>query len=64
MGAELLDMLDKVGTLEPGKLADIAVVDDNPLANIDLFKDTKYVIHVVKDGVVFRSNLSIANGKT
>jgi len=64
MGAELLDMLDKVGTLEPGKLADIAVVDDNPLANIDLFKDTKHVIHVVKDGVVFRSNLSIANGKT
>jgi len=40
------------------------VVDDNPLANIDLFKDTKHVIHVVKDGVVFRSNLSIANGKT
>jgi len=63
MGAELLDMLDKVGTLEPGKLADIVVVDDNPLVNIDLFKDTKHVIHVVKDGVVCRSNLSIVDSK-
>ncbi len=47
--AELLDMADKLGTLEPGKLADVLVVDGRPdrdvgdLANVDL---------VVRDGEV------------
>jgi len=47
--AELLDMADKLGTLEPGKLADVLVVDGRPdsdvgdLANVDL---------VVRDGEI------------
>jgi len=30
--AEILDQFDKLGTIEPGKLADIIVIDGNPLA--------------------------------
>jgi imidazolonepropionase-like amidohydrolase len=56
-GAEILDMDDKLGTLEPGKLADITVIDGTPdanladLANVDLVIRDGYI--VVQDGRVF-----------
>jgi imidazolonepropionase-like amidohydrolase len=34
-GADLLGLADRVGTLQPGKYADIVVVAGNPLASID-----------------------------
>lgn len=47
--AEILDRGDELGTIEPGKLADIIVVDGNPLADIRALDE---VTHVVKDGAV------------
>ena len=34
-GAEILGMEDKLGTVEKGKLADLIVVEENPLENMD-----------------------------
>jgi len=45
--AELLAMGDKLGTLEPGKLADVLVVDGRPDEVLD---DLARVDHVFKDG--------------
>jgi imidazolonepropionase-like amidohydrolase len=45
--AELLDMGDKLGTLEPGKLADVTVVDGKPDADLD---DLAKVSLVIRDG--------------
>ena len=51
--AELLDMGDRLGTLEPGKLADVIVVDGRPDQDpADLAK----VSLVVKDGRVAVEN--------
>lgn len=47
-GAEFLGELDKIGTLAPGKLADIVVIEGDPSANI---KDIEKVELVFKDGV-------------
>jgi len=47
-GAEFLGELDKIGTLAPGKLADIVVIQGDPSANI---KDIEKVELVFKDGV-------------
>jgi len=55
--AELLQMDDKIGTLVQGKLADIVVMNGNPLEDIGLFKETKNIVHVMKGGSVFRSDL-------
>ena len=38
-GAELMRMQDRIGTLAPGKLADIVVVDGDPLRDITLLQD-------------------------
>jgi imidazolonepropionase-like amidohydrolase len=51
--AELLGMLDRTGTLEPGKLADIVAVAGNPLENIAQVEKVRFVM---KDGVVWRKD--------
>ncbi|RLA28807.1 MAG: hypothetical protein DRQ63_02605 [Gammaproteobacteria bacterium] len=56
--AEILDQFDELGTIEPGKLADIIVIDGNPLANIDAMQ---HVDIVVKDGGIWYAE-SAAHG--
>lgn len=48
--AENLRLLDQLGTLEVGKLADLVVVDGDPLANISILKNLACIKLVVKDG--------------
>ena len=40
----------ELGTLEAGKLADLVIVDGNPLKDITDLRRTRYTI---KDGVVY-----------
>lgn len=47
--ADLCGVLDKLGTVEEGKLADLLVVEENPLQNISNLRKVKIVI---KDGVM------------
>ena len=49
--ATLLRLNDKIGTLEPGKLADIVAVQGNPLDDI---KAMLNVTFVMKDGKVVK----------
>lgn len=47
--AQLLNLSDKVGTISAGKWADIVAVEGDPLQNISLLKNVRFVM---KDGVV------------
>ena len=67
MGAELLDVADDVGTIRVGKLADLVLVEENPLANLKVLYGTGAiklddnnvprrvggVRYTIKDGVVY-----------
>ncbi len=48
--AEAVGADDDLGTLEPGKLADIILLDANPLEDI---KNTQTIWRVIKGGWVF-----------
>lgn len=48
--AEILGQINKLGTIEVGKLADIIIVDGNPLHNIEVLDNVDVVI---KDGGVW-----------
>jgi len=56
--AEILGQFDQLGTIEVGKLADLIVVDGNPLADINALG---HVQIVVKDGVIWYAEAA-ANG--
>jgi imidazolonepropionase-like amidohydrolase len=46
-GARALGVSDRLGSLEPGKLADLFVVDGNPLDDI---RNTRNVVWVMRGG--------------
>ena len=50
--AELIGVGDKLGTIAKGKLADIVAVDGDPLKDIQVMRDIRFVM---KDGVVYRN---------
>jgi len=56
-GARLMRMADRIGTLEPGKLADMVIVNGDPLKDITLLQDRSR-LSVMKGGRFVTRNLS------
>lgn len=48
---------DDLGTLEPGRLADLILVDGDPLADISVLSGPEQVVFVMKGGAVQKSTL-------
>ncbi|MFD1926801.1 amidohydrolase family protein [Sporosarcina siberiensis] len=53
--AECMGWEDKIGTIEEGKLADIIIVNGNPLDNIKVLENNDNIVNVIMDGVVVKS---------
>lgn len=51
LGGEIMQMPDELGKVQPGYLADLILVDGDPLADITIFQDPSKVHAVMKDGV-------------
>jgi imidazolonepropionase-like amidohydrolase len=57
-GAEIMGCGDELGTLEPGKLADILVVDGDVLSDISILEDRSRFIAVMQAGIVKAGRLA------
>ena len=51
--ADLLGVAQKLGSISPGKLADIIAVRGDPLANVQLLEDVRFVM---KDGRIYKED--------
>ena len=58
VNAELFRMTDKIGTVEPGKYADLIVVTGNPLKNLRVFQNTDNLTVIMKGGRFYKRTLS------
>jgi imidazolonepropionase-like amidohydrolase len=56
--ANLLGVADRVGSLEPNKIADVVAVPGNPLQNIRV---TEHVFFVMKNGVIYKNEKPAAH---
>ncbi|HEY7647892.1 MAG TPA: amidohydrolase family protein [Methylomirabilota bacterium] len=57
VNAELFRMQDRIGTVEPGKLADLIVVEGNPLRNLRVFQNTDNLKIIMKGGRLAKNTL-------
>jgi len=56
--AELLHLDQNLGTLDVGKIADILVIDGDPLGDIRILADARRLALIMKDGVLVKNQLA------
>jgi imidazolonepropionase-like amidohydrolase len=57
VNAALFRMSDKIGTVEPGKYADLIVVTGNPLKNLRVFQSSENLKVIMKGGRAYKQTL-------
>ena len=55
--AECMGWQDRVGTVEPGKLADVIIAGKDPLSDIESLKVAENIRFVMKDGIAYKNIL-------
>jgi Amidohydrolase family len=77
-GAEALGATDRIGSVEPGKMADLAVLEENPLANLKVLYGTGHirlgedgqtrrvggVKYTIKDGILYDARRLLTDVRT
>lgn len=54
LGGEIMQRPDEIGMLRPGYLADLVMVDGNPLEDLSLLVDPNRISLVMKDGQIWK----------
>jgi len=59
-GADLMGMGGETGQVRPGFLADLVVLDGDPIADIRIFQDPEKIVGVMKGGVFARRQAALS----
>jgi imidazolonepropionase-like amidohydrolase len=59
-GADLMGRADELGTVAEGKLADLLVIDGDPLEDVRVLQDERRILAILKDGVFAKDELAAA----
>ena len=62
LGGEIMMMGNDLGQVKPGFLADLLLVDGNPLANVKLLQDRNNLLAIMKDGAFHKTMAAQAQG--
>lgn len=57
-GAEAFGKPDDLGQVAPGFLADLIMIDGDPLADLTLFQDADNILMIMKDGAYHKPPLA------
>jgi imidazolonepropionase-like amidohydrolase len=60
LGGEIMQMGDELGQIKAGYLADLILVDGNPLADVTILQDRNRLLAVMKDGTFHREPRKVA----
>jgi imidazolonepropionase-like amidohydrolase len=60
-GAEIMGRSDEIGTLEAGKLADVLVLDGDPVTSINVLQDRSRFIAVMQGGLVKAGQVPVSS---
>jgi imidazolonepropionase-like amidohydrolase len=63
LGAEIMMQGGELGQIKDGYLADILLVDGDPLSNLSILRDQKKILAVMKDGVFYKKP-EVASART
>lgn len=58
LGGDIMMKPDELGQVKAGYLADLLLIDGNPLANLALLTDSAKIAFVMKDGVAYKDLLA------
>jgi imidazolonepropionase-like amidohydrolase len=59
VAAEIVLMEGKLGIIEPGAIADLLVIDGNPLENLGLFQNQgEHLSVIMKEGRIHKNGLN------
>jgi imidazolonepropionase-like amidohydrolase len=57
INAELINMAGELGVIRAGSLADLLVIDGDPLADIGVMARPDRILMIMKDGVIHKNDL-------
>ncbi len=57
VNADILGISTQVGTIEPGKLADVIAVKGDPVTHPEVLSDPENIVLVIKAGVIYKNRL-------
>jgi imidazolonepropionase-like amidohydrolase len=57
IGSEVLGLEKKIGTLEKGKLANLIVIDKDPLQDISLLQKKEKILAIMKEGHLYKCQI-------